>query len=68
MRYAAWLGDLSPLTRCVVWDLSPGGARFAVVARTGAIPKKITLWLAKTDRRDCEVVWRDKRFLGVKFI
>jgi hypothetical protein len=57
-RRAATLsfGNQKPSFGCVIWDVSEDGARLAV-----ALP------LADLPHRTCEVVWMDKRFVGVKF-
>ena len=62
---AAW----TPV-RCVVWDISDGGARLAISYPTAELPRSFTLLLTKdaTVRRNCEVVWTDERFVGVRFV
>jgi hypothetical protein len=69
VRYAAWLriSDNSPLIRCMLWDISSGGARIAV-ADTKGLPDRFTLMLTEQMARQCEVRWRDERFVGVKFL
>jgi c-di-GMP-binding flagellar brake protein YcgR len=69
VRYAAWLciDDKSPLIRCVLWDISSGGARIAV-ADTKGLPDQFTLRLTEQIVRQCQVRWRDERFVGVKFL
>jgi PilZ domain len=54
---------------CVIWDISEDGARLAV-AYPANLPDHFTLNLFKdfSVRRDCEVVWTDGRFVGVRFI
>jgi len=56
-----------PVT-CVIWDISESGARLAV-AHPENLPDHFTLNLFKDGsvRRDCEVVWTDARFVGVRF-
>jgi hypothetical protein len=69
VRYAAWLrveGD-APLVRCVLWDISDGGARIAVADPKG-LPEKFTLLLTQQMVRRCQVRWRDDRFVGVRFL
>lgn len=56
--------------RCVIWDMSDGGARLAIAYPTAELPCTFSLLLMKdaSVRRNCEVVWTDSRFVGVKFI
>jgi hypothetical protein len=55
--------------RCVVHDLSNGGARLSFTAPFPVSPRGITLMLFKDSvRRDCEMVWTDGYFVGVKFV
>lgn len=56
--------------RCVIWDMSDGGARLAIAHPAAALPRTFSLLLMKDAgvRRNCEVVWTDSRFVGVKFI
>jgi hypothetical protein len=58
-----------PPVTCVIWDISDGGARLAVAHPSANLPQHFTLNLFKDGsvRRDCEVVWTDARFVGVKF-
>ena len=56
--------------RCVILDMSDGGARLAGFACPIAnLPPAFTLSLFEDIRvrRDCEVVWANKRCMGVKF-
>lgn len=58
------------LVRCVILDLSSGGARLAIGLPTAEIPRTFTLVLYR-DRsalRECEVVWMGRRNIGVKFV
>jgi PilZ domain len=56
--------------RCVIWDMSDGGARLAIAHPTAELPSTFSLLLTRDARvrRNCEVVWTDTRFVGVKFI
>lgn len=56
--------------RCVIWDMSDGGARLAIAHPAADLPRRFSLLLVKdaSVRRNCEVVWTDSRFVGVKFI
>ncbi len=59
-----------PPVPCVIWDMSEGGARLAVARSLTGLPSTFTLVLYKDGsvRRDCEVVWTDPRYVGVKFV
>jgi hypothetical protein len=54
---------------CVIWDISEGGARLAVALPMADLPPRFTLNLFRDGavQRVCEVVWMDKRFVGVRF-
>jgi hypothetical protein len=54
----------------VIWDISNGGARLAVAHPLTDLPTRFTLLLSRDGRvqRSCEIVWIDKRFVGVKFV
>jgi hypothetical protein len=55
--------------RCVVHDLSNGGARLSFTTPLPSLPRSITLVLFKDSiQRDCEMVWTDGHFVGVKFV
>jgi hypothetical protein len=57
------------LIGCVVHDISNGGARLSFTAPLAALPRTFTLVLFKDSvQRDCELVWNDRRIVGVKFI
>jgi hypothetical protein len=66
----ALLGEQTPPVRCVIWDISNGGARLAVAHPLTNLPRRFTLLLSHDGRvrRGCEIVWIDKRFVGVKFV
>jgi hypothetical protein len=54
--------------RCVVHDLSNGGARLGLTVGSAGFPNTFTLVLSKDSiQRDCEMVWTDGRFVGVRF-
>ena len=59
----------STQVRCVIWDMSDGGARLAIACPMAELPQAFTLLLTKdaSVRRNCQVVWTDSRFVGVKF-
>ena len=50
--------------------MSDGGARLAVAVPLADLPSSFTLVLYKDGsiRRNCEVVWTDARYVGVRFI
>jgi hypothetical protein len=55
---------------CIIVDASSGGARLAIAHPLAEIPRTFTLMLYR-DRsalRECELVWMDRRNVGVKFI
>lgn len=56
--------------RCRIWDMSEDGARLALGSRVANIPHNFTLVLFKdaSVRRDCELVWTDRRHIGIKFL
>jgi hypothetical protein len=54
---------------CVIHDISNDGARLSFTAPLALLPRTCTLVLFKDSvQRDCELVWSDRRFIGVKFI
>lgn len=68
-RRAAWIdagGDAKPV-RCVLWDLSEGGARLAP-AQASKLPDIFTLILDKTTAHRASVVWRKGPLVGVRFL
>jgi hypothetical protein len=55
--------------RCEIYDLSNGGARLGFAVPVAGLPRTFTLVLFKDSvQRDCEMVWKDGRLVGVKFI
>ena len=56
--------------RCKILDMSEDGARLALGSRVANIPHNFTLVLFKdaSVRRDCELVWTDRRYIGIKFL
>jgi PilZ domain len=63
-------GTDEPSIRCIVWDICDGGARLAVARPLINLPSRFRLSLSKdgSEQRNCEVVWTDSRFVGVKFV
>jgi len=64
------LSEHMPPARCVIWDMSDGGARIAVAFPLADLPSSFALVLYKDGsvRRNCEVVWTDARYVGVRFV
>jgi hypothetical protein len=55
--------------RCVIHDMSEGGARIGFKAPVTDLPILFTLVLFRNCvQRNCRVVWRNGRFVGVKFV
>lgn len=54
---------------CIIFDISDGGARLAIAHPSSEIPHSFTLLLFKDGslQRECEIVWHDNRYVGVKF-
>jgi hypothetical protein len=61
-------GPDEPRIRCVIWDISEGGARLAVAYPITNLPPRFTLLLEGKIQRQCEIVWTDARYAGVKFV
>ena len=70
-RVPAWISyGASPTPiPCVLWDVSDGGARITA-AHSNILPDMFELILTRngTARRYCQVVWRRKPHIGIKFI
>jgi PilZ domain len=69
MRRDAWLMlESGERCDCAVSDISDRGARINV-HDVDAVPDSFVLFLAKngTARRECRVIWRKPREVGVKF-
>jgi hypothetical protein len=61
-------GGQEQVIDCVVHDISNGGARLSFTAPFAVLPRTFTLVLFKDSvQRDCELVWSDRRVVGVKF-
>lgn len=56
--------------RCRILDMSDGGARLAVYVPVPTLPRTFTLVLFKDAslQRNCEMVWTDGRYIGVRFV
>jgi hypothetical protein len=71
MRRAAEVvfGAHMPPVRCVIWDMSDGGARLAIAHPLTDLPRTFILVLFKNAsvRYNCEAVWIDTRYVGVRF-
>lgn len=63
-------GENAQPVRCRISDMSEGGARLALASPVANIPHNFTLVLFKdaSVRRDCELVWTDRRHIGIKFL
>jgi hypothetical protein len=61
------IDDDSPDQPCVVWDLSNGGAKLAA-GRPLLLPERFTLLFSGAVQRRCQIMWRDEKFVGVKFV
>jgi hypothetical protein len=70
-RYNGWLRTLAhgaPI-RCVLFNVSAGGARLSAASSHQELPDRFTLVLAATPvQRRCEIGWRDDCYVGVKFL
>jgi len=69
MRYTAWIVTApNQLQGCVMADVSDTGGRIDV-EQSDKIPDNFVLWLARNGsaRRNCRVVWRQPRQIGVAF-
>jgi hypothetical protein len=58
-----------PSVDCVIWDISDGGARLAIALPLADLARHFILNLLRDEsvQRLCEVVWMDKRFVGIRF-
>ncbi len=70
-RNAAWIGLANGGAHipCVLWDVSDTGARLAA-PRSNALPAAFNLLFTNDGKtkRQCRVVWRNGRQVGVTFI
>jgi len=62
-------GNQKPSVGCAIWDISDCGARLAVDLPLSELPHQFALTDTEigTAPRHCEVLWMDKRYVGVKF-
>jgi hypothetical protein len=62
-------GRGKPFVNCRIWHISEDGARLAVAHSPAESPHHFTLsWFKDgSAKRDCEVVWTDRRFVAAKF-
>jgi hypothetical protein len=51
---------------CVAWDFSFGGGAKLAVPHPETLPEPFWVILGR-NRYRCRIVWRDERFIGVKF-
>ena len=61
------LRDGSPLRSCVIRDISATGARIFVDG-PDEIPDYFYLLLAGSTARECQVVWREGKQIGLEFV
>jgi hypothetical protein len=70
-RRAATLtfADQKPSVDCVIWDISGSGARLAVELPLSELPHRFILTDTEIGSvpKHCELLWIDRRFVGVKF-
>ena len=52
---------------CIVWDISPEGAKLAA-SRPRLVPEDFTLELSARVHRRCRRRWRSKRFVAARFV
>jgi hypothetical protein len=67
---SAWIiSNGSAKSECVVMDISQSGAK-VVSDGTASIPDRFELAFVQGDqkRQSCEVVWRQGKILGIKFV
>ena len=70
-KQPAWITVEDGMTKleCVVLDISPGGARIVTDAAIDVGNRFIlALVPAHPKRQRCEVVWRDGKTFGIKFV
>lgn len=61
--------DISCCVECVVKDISEGGALVSTRGNAPAVPDRVYLWQSQTGTIfECEVRWRKRNLLGLKFI
>jgi PilZ domain len=65
---SAWITVQSrAISECQVMDISSNGAKI-VAAMSSSIPDRFQLAFSQGDQtRNCEVIWRHGKVLGVKF-
>lgn len=60
--------DAHTQIRCILHDISDGGARLSLPGLTLTLPDTFTLALYdRSVLRECEVVWFEDKFVGVRF-
>ena len=70
-KQPAWITVDDGMTKreCFVLDISPGGARIMTDAAIDVSDRfKLALVPAHPKRQPCEVVWRDGKTFGIKFV
>lgn len=60
--------DTRTQVRCILHDISDGGARLSLPGLTTTLPDTFTLALYEGSvQRECEVVWCEGKYVGVRF-
>jgi PilZ domain len=60
--------DAHTKVRCVLHDISDGGARLSLPGLTTTLPDTFTLALYEGSvQRECEAVWCEGKYVGVRF-
>lgn len=65
-RAALKTAAAAPQLDCVVSDISQTGAKI-IVDSAAQLPAEFTLLLSHNVKRQCEVVWRSDKQVGVRF-
>jgi len=60
-------GEPEPPLDCMVSDISQTGARILIDASVN-LPPEFTLLLSQNVKRQCKIVWRSEKQVGVRFL
>jgi hypothetical protein len=63
---AIYAQDGELVAECRTWDFSEDGARLEVMVSAN-LPSVFTLKLSSDESRQCEVIWRSEKHVGVRF-